>query len=537
MYKILIVDDENFIRRGLAGCLDWESLGCKLIGTAANGSEALEIVKNNKPDIIISDINMDKMSGLELVEHVSYQQPDIKCILFTGIYEFNNVYSAIKFDVVDLILKPTSPARIQQALSKAIYQIENERTQFGLKEQIKQQTRQNLQLKQAMLLSNIVEGSTDYGDSIEEALSNVEVNLENYVFITLLLYGVQDDNENLSSAFFKAEGTVYSYIDPLFEDTEYYCAFSNGQSIHVLVNFKEVKDNTLTETKKICIDLEKTIDNLTEFYCTIGISEFHTNPNEIQRAASESLNAANFASYDNRVAAIALFSELPQMESDTMSDIKSYIDRFYNAINSTSDDELHVIMTQLLDYCEDNKLSLDETRNISILLANICACNLWEVGEGDKSASSVQQEYGKRLHDCLRLNEIKKNLNSILQQTLNNKTKPDRTSHNIVDRVEKYIKKNYKEELSLDKIAGEFHISSSYLSRMFKSKKGLSLTTYIQTVRIEKAKGLIETSDLRTYEIADEVGITDPVYFSKIFKKFTGMRVRDYREQFLKKEN
>ena len=85
MYKVLIVDDEVFIQRGLRICMDWAAYGCELIGTASSGEEALEMVRKNRPDIIISDIHMQNMSGLELIEQIGLQYPEIKTILFTGV--------------------------------------------------------------------------------------------------------------------------------------------------------------------------------------------------------------------------------------------------------------------------------------------------------------------------------------------------------------------------------------------------------------------------------------------------------------------
>ena len=123
MYKVLIVNDKQFVRRGLAACVDWAACGCEQPELADSGEAAMEQIRRIQPDIVISDINMSSMSGLELVEQINVQYPYIRSILITGIYDFNSVYHAIKFDVIDLILKPTSPSRVRQSLSKAIQHI------------------------------------------------------------------------------------------------------------------------------------------------------------------------------------------------------------------------------------------------------------------------------------------------------------------------------------------------------------------------------------------------------------------------------
>ena len=99
----------------------------------------------------------------------------------------------------------------------------------------------------------------------------------------------------------------------------------------------------------------------------------------------------------------------------------------------------------------------------------------------------------------------------------------------IVSSVQAYISAHYGEQLSLDQLAQQFYLSSSYLSRLFKRETGTTLTTYLQNVRIEAAKNLLRTTALKSYEVAERVGINDPVYFSRIFKKITGLKPKDYR--------
>mgnify|MGYP000047083594 len=103
------------------------------------------------------------------------------------------------------------------------------------------------------------------------------------------------------------------------------------------------------------------------------------------------------------------------------------------------------------------------------------------------------------------------------------------SADHIVSSVQAYISAHYGEQLSLDQLAQQFYLSSSYLSRLFKRETGTTLTTYLQNVRIEAAKNLLRTTALKSYEVAERVGINDPVYFSRIFKKITGLKPKDYR--------
>lgn len=522
MYKVLIVDDENFIRKGLISCMDWTAWGCELIGAAENGEQALALVQENRPHIVISDIHMDKMSGLELVEQLSFQYPEIKTILFTGIYDFNNVCNAIKFDVVDLILKPTSPARIQQALTKAIYQIETEHAAGNMRELIKRQSAQNLKLQQTMLIASLADGSS-YGEEAAAALQGVGLTLHQYVLVTLLLYGAQ----RAPLSFQQVRETITGYIDQLFEDSDYYCVFSGTYSVHILVDFTQ--EAALYELRTLCADLHKTIDNLTEYYCTIGISAPHTEPAMLYQAMGESVGAANYAAYDKDDTSIVEFTCMPCLSPDTIGGLKTYLDQLSDAIERLQPEIAHQILQDMADFYPAHKIPFEEVRGAGILVADLCIRLLWDHRcVGGTSFSSTHELY-KNMQQSRHADELQHGLTTIVDLTIENLSAHCDSSRSIIDRAESYIRNHYAEELSLEKIAARYHISPGYLSRLFKSKKDVSMTTFIQNIRIEKAKELIATTALRTYEIAAAVGIPDPVYFSKTFKKATGMRVRDFR--------
>lgn len=532
MYKVLIVDDEQFIRRGLGSCMDWQVWGCELIGAAASGEEAMELVAKNRPDIVISDIHMEKMSGLELVEQLSFQYPEIKTILFTGIYEFNHVYNAIKFDVVDLILKPTSPGRIQQALTKAIHQIETEQAAGNMRALIKRQSVQNQRLKQAMLISNLAENG-DYGTDSIAALASVGLKLHHYAMITLLLHGARQE-EDAAVSLREAKHTITGYIDMIFEDCAYYCLFTGLHSFHILLDFEQVTAHTPMEIREYCVELSKTIDNLTEYYSMIGISALHTDPAELHCAKDESVNASNYAAYDRDTASIVEFSHMPCLSGDTISGLRPYLDKLSDAIEGRRDGMAQEILGEIFEYFSAHKIPFEEVRSTGVLIADLCMRHLWNFNCKDRAEGevfSVRHRYYRNLLQCIHIVELTECLRKIVELTVRNLSATSGSTRSLIDRVEYDIRRNYQEELSLEKIAARYHISPGYLSRLFKSKKDVSLMTYVQNVRIERAKELIDSTDLRTYEIAAVVGIPDPVYFSKTFKKATGMRVRDYRSR------
>lgn len=525
MYKVLIVDDESFIRRGLAHCMDWEAHGCELLGTANDGRQALETIAQAGADIVISDIHMENMTGLELVERLNKEYPAIKCILLTGIYEFNSVYQAIKYNVVDLVLKPTSPSRVQQAVSKAIQQIETEQQEQSMREQFVHQNDQNKRLKHAMMLSNIVDGHTPPGE-VAQALDNVGLHLHHFAVITVLLWGINECTAPAS--FYEVEKMIYNYADQLFEDIPYYCGFTNGHSIYFVVDYPDAAPDAYQDIKHLCTDLYQTVDNLSDYNSTIGIGRLYQDPSKLPKTARESVKAANYALYDKESVPVVCVETMPAISTHTILDIKHHIDALNDAMDATDSAMAGEVLGILAQYFVDQKLSIDEVRNVCAIMVNLCIRQLWDHSLLESQVFS--RDLYAEIMTCMHIEELYNLSAKAVDMTIRHLANQVQEPRNLIEQAETYIRKHYHEELSLTRIADAIHISPSYLSRVFKSKRGVSLSTYIQNVRVERAKELIVSTELRTYEIAEQVGIADPVYFSKLFKKVTGMRVRDYRD-------
>jgi len=532
MYKVLIVDDESAIRKGLVSCIDWASIGCEVVKCASNGKQALEFIEKSQPDIVISDIHMDEMSGIDILKVASEKYPNIKFILLTGIYEFNNAYSAIKYNVVDLVLKPTTSSKIMQVVKQAIKKIEDEKEHKYLRLKLQEQAEQNLLLKQTFLLLSIINGA-DYGENINKMLNRVKINISGFCIINILVHGI-DQNCLQDTNILNAEELLSNYIDMVFEGMEYYFVSKNHHGVYIIINKLFLKEESSKQKiRERCLELSKIVDSLTDFYVAIGISNLHADPVEMNRAAIESETASEFALYSDNNSIIE-YADLPQLSTPVIRNIKTYIDNLYEAVEMLNLQYAIKIIKDLKHYCIKNKLPLIEVKNVGILILNICIKQLWAYNFLEEHIFSLRNNFCTIIFDCKNIEVLFKNLCDITESTIKDLTSKTKYQGDLIDDIENYINENYNKELSLESIAATFYISAGHLSRLFKSKKKINLSTYIQSVRIEKAKDLIATTDMHSYEIAEMVGINDPVYFSKLFKKFTGCSVRHFKSSINK---
>ncbi|MGI6169347.1 MAG: response regulator transcription factor [Christensenellales bacterium] len=532
MYKILIVDDEAAICKGLSSCIDWAALDCEVMANAFSGQEALEIMAKQTPDILLTDINMAPINGIELIKAVGITYPNVKSILLTGIYDFDNAYNAIKFNVVDLVLKPMSSAKVIQAVRKAIEQIRQEEQQKHLQDQVHLQTEKNIRLKQAFLLSNLIEDET-YTEDTEAALRKANLNLNCFFVVTILIRGIDSDN---ASGMSKAEESVYNYVDLVLEDVDYYCMFKRTRNIYIIINLEDSSSEAPKKACQLCLELNNMIDNLTDFYIAVGISNAHQQPSELYAAAVEAETASKFALYSDKNPVIE-YGNIPEISMDTINDMKEYIDALMVAIEKLDIDSALSALARLNSFCVRQKLPFKEVRNIGLLVVNMCIRQLWSYGFIQEYISSSQESFYSRIDRCQTVQELQSCLEGTICSTMSNLLNKNEDPTNLVSNIENYIGTYFNQELSLENIASVFHISPGHLSRVFKARKNINLSNYIQQVRIEKSKALIISSNLRTYEIAEMVGINDPVYFSKLFKKHTSYRVRDYRAKFAKRQS
>lgn len=522
MYKILIVDNEKSIRTGLTVGIDWTRIDCQVIGTAENGIDALQKIENELPDIVLSDINMDEMDGLSLCRVLEARFPAIKCILITGFYEFDNAYNAIKLsNVINLVLKPTSVFKVTEAVQQAISSIQSEKDHLALQQEMTHQLQRNRELSQSIALTNLLDGHITAED-IPRTLRAENICLDHYAVIAIYLNRIGSARED-DAAGLDAERTVCKYVNRVFTDAQYYLIYRHRQCIRIVINSAEESE----ELVKRCIELSNVVDSCTDFYISVGISRWHDSPVELSPASIEAENAAKFTEYSDGHPVVQ-YDSLPQLSVQHTEQAKQQLDQIIANISRLDLEATSRSLDTLYQYCQSNKAPFHDMLRLFLMIVNACAQQYYLYSG---QMISEQQDYHAHLEHCTNPSELYRMVSNIVQRTIDGLRSRHPSRGDIVDSVDSYIQQNYANELSLESIASVFNMSASYLGRMFKNKKGINITVHIQNIRIENAKRLIETTNLHTYKIAQAVGISDPVYFSKLFKKVTGCRVRDYREQ------
>ena len=509
MLEVLLVDNESAILTGLTMAIDWAAQGCHICGTACNGADALEKMAAHQPDIVISDIRMPEMDGLTLASRIRADYPDTQVILLTGFPDFEYAQQAIQYQVADFVLKPTSEEKLIEALKNA-------RSRIDLSTRAARADHaatDSLQLRRNLLLQNLLYGSAPSLLYTMTQLKELALNLDSYY---ILRYGVQpeDDESNPLELLEQARALLLA----AFPDHPTYAVAQSDRYAYIIL-CAPASFNPLPA----CLEAIRQADTSGVYTMTIGISNHQADPSAMQHAAREADNAQQFAEADRQFAVFS-FSDLPVPDRAVFERLDELVDRVRTALENNNRAGVAQYYPRLFEEIRREKLSMTAARRMCNFL-NTCAQEMLIYTCTDVMLSSTPDP----LPADTSLDDLERSLYAVLMRVLDAIDATGADMDSLVREVKNYIDQHYQENLTLEFLADHVHLSSSYLSKLFKKETGQNLSSYIGHVRMERAKTLLRTTNLKTYEIAEAVGISDPVYFSRIFKKATGYKPKDFR--------
>ena len=502
IFKLLIVDDEATMRKGIANFINWDSIDCEIAGTASDGIEAIEFLKENAVDIVITDIKMPGADGLEVARYIYEALPQIKVILLTGYADFEYAKTAIKYNVSAFILKPTNKKDLLEAVQNAQKQIITSSHRSSV-------AKEELSFLKDKLLQELT--NQPYSSSFEQRLLTLDLHLDHYYVVAFQLVPLGNDLASLKRII-------------ISEKKDAYCYRYNNLIIAVYFldhAYKAVPSTVLDNCREIT-EIAYTLDSRE---VAVGISQYHHGTPEFSMAVSEAIYALtlNFYSEDN----IAMFSDFANLnEYDLTAENSLDLFQFENSLNNWLFDDADVILNSMFSKLKSNFVSSWDAKSICSQIYYICSRVLIK-----KDIAPPSSGYLSKINDAPDIFALKTTVSDLMQYVRENSIKTASLQNRLVEHTIKYIHDNLSSPLSLEIIAEHLHISPSHLSRTFKKSCNESLTEFINKTRIEKAKDYLVHSDILTYEIAEKVGYNDAAYFSSIFKRYTGMSPTDYRQQ------
>jgi two-component system response regulator YesN len=523
MFSVMLVDDERDIRIGLASIIDWQSLGFTIVAEATNGREALDVIAREAIHVVITDISMPVLNGLEFIRVLRQNQNNQRVIILSAYNDFEYLKEALKYRVENYLMKPIDEDELKSTLLQVkedlLYDIE-----LHLRE------KENLTILRSKILNRLVTNSISKIEFINKAdFLKIELTANAYRILLIELEsitklldrtGERYDSLQLFSAMNVCEEILRQYTDGvIFEDAFQHIIFIekiNRQ--HPLISYEQIADEIKVKCKKYIKEPASVI---------IGpeVKTLYS----IHASYQETLRLLEYKFYLGREATI---HEHNVPRSDSIQDIEmdAKIESLKLAISSRDEASCLRITREL---CDDFKKissihrSLIHQKTFELLLYGF---RLVTEANGDiHQLLQKPDQFYMEIVAKKTIDDIHDFLQEHLSKTLSYMTKlKEQRPAKVILSVLDFMKEHYKEEITLKQVAEMNYINPGYLGKLFKKETQSSFHEYLNKIRIEQAKILLQSTHYFVYQVSEMVGYKDYNYFQKTFKKIVGTTPSEY---------
>lgn len=534
--KVFLVEDEMVIRRGIKNSIDWEKEGYIFCGEASDGELAYPMIIKEKPDILITDIRMPFMDGLELCKLVKEELPNIKILILSGYDEFDYAKEAIRLGVTEYLLKPISSGKLLEALNGVSESIRREKEDKDLVRKYMEEMRENTEHEKQKFFEQMIAGNLSMADALETG-KKYEMNLSAGMY-NLLLFRFTLGEENRKSG--ELLGEAEYAIKKLTERLEYVFEFQRDVEGWAFLLMADNEEQMSERVKELSKDLEEIMKNYSTIAYFGGIGQPVARLRELEESFREAERAlaARFTMDLNRI--ISVEDIRMAQNVDTLDDIeitsfgeiektRTMLEKF---LNNGAEDEIDEFVDVYINELPEENLKSVLMRQYIIMDAYIVMMSFCEKIEGIEGEMQAQSEELKNSMKTIQtLEEIKNYIRMLLKKIIGVRdTISGRRYSDIIEIAKDQIRKTYmSDEISLNTIAAEVGMSPSYFSSIFSKEMGKTFVEYLTEIRMDRAKELLMCSSMKTSEIGYEVGYKDPHYFSYIFKKTQNCTPKEFR--------
>ncbi|ANE45153.1 transcriptional regulator [Paenibacillus swuensis] len=543
MHKLLLVEDEEEVRESVLQEIDWNRYGYEVIDKAENGKDAIECIERNVPDVVVTDIRMPFMDGMQLSEWIRAHYPTTKIIILTGHDEFEYAQKAVKLQIDEYVLKPFSSQELIIVLKRLKDQLVSEMEQKENIHLLEEHYRKSLPVLREVFLSSLV-STTMRRNEIEEKAYTYNLDLSGSGYVVSVL-SIDDPGTKLA-------GNSPVVISPSLKDSkdrqlQLFAVLNIAQEIsiahsigHVFIHHdhiimlsvsgEEDPERIMERLLTVLEEIRQSTEKYLKITLTIGVGTVVSEISQINYSYKDANQALDYRmilgtnrvicinDVETRFAEKLRFDELKEhallrgIKVGTPQEMKSVVDELFAGVTDTNisvkDYQIFLveIVTSILTAAKDLGTGMDE----------IFGADFDPFAE-IRGFTHVDQAMEWILHLCLNIMGHISNQRQYAYKSL-------------VDQAKDYAKAHYHEtDVSINKVCGHLHISAGYFSSIFKKECKTTFVAYLQQIRMEAAQEMLRTTDLKLFEIAEKVGFAEPNYFSFSFRKLYGISPKEYR--------
>ncbi|MGF7144463.1 two-component system response regulator YesN [Anaerotaenia torta] len=541
MYKLLIADDEKQTREGIAYFFQNNPCGFEVVGVADGGLTALSMASERTPDLVLTDIRMPDMDGFALCERLAMLSRNPSIIIMSAYDDVEYFKSAFRVNALDYILKPIDTAELKAVVHKVKERLDAENEERLKRERTQKQMKKDLSFLKTRFFIDLVDGTPQDTPDFEEKLQFLAIALPKECRYNTLIVSVDNKQEAYGGMNRSAEkvldfGMQY-LMEELIEIHSNGYAFEYDKGDFVLILYDDSKEESFNpelfeaQVNGLSDAIQSILRKGSNIRATIGIGSYVDQLSQLPKSfekASENVYKRLILGSDRVIQRHEkeqgnkdlLFKSLDEVRSAiSVADpqiLYRAIENFY--FNLTAAPDLDVVygiqcsgMLVTAAYeafsALHSELKLDENEIMNSY-------------EKLRKMETIPDMKRTVLEFCMRLNQV------IREKVTDNNSE-------IIKRIKEIIEREYSENISIQSIADRIFLSPTYLCAVFKQETGQTINQYITHIRIEAAKRMLEDSSVRLADIGCLVGYIEPSYFSKIFKKYTALTPKEYRQMLI----
>ncbi len=533
MWKIAIIDDDRQVLQGMKRAIPWEELNAEWAGDALNGADGLELIRRVEPDVVITDIYMPVMNGLDMIEQLREEEYGGKIIILSGYSDFEYARQALRLHVSDYMSKPISLPTLNSVLGKALQELAEEEEARNRHNELADKLKRYEPFVEKEWVSSAVTGTLDRsyksGDLPEPyqywtEQEHLVIGIELVRDVRASELSLPDWNlfrfalRNIVCEVAQGTGLKYEYAE------------MHGTRSVLLLHPERGSDPAMLAQRmdRLGTELIDCMQSYLKLVIRVGIGSLKQEWQQIPDSTEEAFHAIESREiggengyYLYRYA--ALTDEGQGSGGPPLRPVKLYAE-LAGAIKTSQEAMAHQIVSGYMEQLEgQDGISPEYLQMLAGELWGIFAYCLHEVGMVLDDIFPNHQ-IAKELAGISRIDQLREWLKDKITVICSSRQWRGNSKHRqAVDFMIQYIHEHYTEDITLSELADKVYISRNYLAIIFKNMTGETFNTYLTRVRIERAKELIMEKNMLVYEVAEQVGYRNVPYFSTLFKKYTGM--------------
>ncbi|MEG1457820.1 MAG: response regulator [Acetivibrio sp.] len=519
MIQVLIVEDETILRKGITTLIHWKELGCELIGDCANGRQAMEFMQKHTVDILITDIKMPEVDGLQLCEYTKKTYPQVQMILLTAFASFPWAQKAIGLGIRYYIVKTNFYSELPIAIKETVDVIfENRKKPLPPEDESFKR----------LIFTDIIEQSIYEKSQIAHWFSYFHLPMENYYITILEVTFPKQQEEN------REEKQQYllsfkNFFGLAFQKFQYFFVELKDNFFMILINFQEGRETeNLQSLLLVCNEILSTVKNFMPFYLNIAVSAQQTSADNFLNAYQETINRLGCEKEKNTLSLVKKMEK--QGEPSTLPSSGEVVGCLLKHLKGENQESIESYLSKTLFEYQQYLQDLDKTK---VEILQVLFSFFRELTDSDINMDlvfEIEHEIYRRIMLSKSLNGMEESLNSMLEKISGSSLSFYEDTNYLVRMTNQIIEEKYRDLLKLDDIAGQLHVNSSYLSRLYKKETGSNLITALNGYRIKMACNFLKNKNFRISEVGQMVGIEDPAYFTSVFTKYKGISPQKFRD-------